>query len=207
MARICETLLASGERVIVSAASEDVIAEIRHTRSLAKLGLSQLAPTVLASTAGPEELIATLRSAGYLPVQEDSGGEIVVESGPVERPSKSRRRATVRPNARLAASELVEGLRAAERQGYGVSPLDPDTTDALTQLNPGLDEASLALLSYAVEHQSDVVITYRNQQGNRSVRAIRPERLYGRWLDSWCHLRNDQRDFTVANIEAVAPVA
>jgi hypothetical protein len=44
----------------------------------------------------------------------------------------------------------------------------------------------------------------RNQAGNRTVRAIQPRQLYGRWLDSWCHLRNAQRDFTVANIESVA---
>jgi predicted DNA-binding transcriptional regulator YafY len=49
------------------------------------------------------------------------------------------------------------------------------------------------------------LITYRNQAGNRTVREIQPRRLYGKWLDSWCHLRDAQREFTVANIESVAP--
>lgn len=35
---------------------------------------------------------------------------------------------------------------------------------------------------------------------------IQPRQVHGPWLDSWCHLRGGQRDFTVANIESVAPV-
>jgi predicted DNA-binding transcriptional regulator YafY len=56
-----------------------------------------------------------------------------------------------------------------------------------------------------VDHHNDVLIVYRDKNGSRSSRAIRPQQVYGRWLDSWCHLRNAQRDFTIANIEAVAP--
>jgi hypothetical protein len=29
--------------------------------------------------------------------------------------------------------------------------------------------------------------------------------VYGRWLDSFCHLRGADREFTIANIESVAP--
>lgn len=68
------------------------------------------------------------------------------------------------------------------------------------------DAVVVGLLSDAVDHQHDVVITYRDRNGSRTVRAIRPNQVYGRWLDSWCHLRNGQRDFTVANIESVSPV-
>jgi len=52
----------------------------------------------------------------------------------------------------------------------------------------------------------DVLITYRNKAGNRTVRTIQPQQLYGRWLDFWCHLRDAQREFIVASIESVAPV-
>ena len=77
--------------------------------------------------------------------------------------------------------------------------------ERLAELNPDLDEAELMLLSDAVDHQRDVLIAYRNQAGNRTVREIQPRQLYGKWLDSWCHLRDAQREFTVANIESVAP--
>jgi predicted DNA-binding transcriptional regulator YafY len=82
---------------------------------------------------------------------------------------------------------------------------DSSSFQRLAQLNGRLDAAELELLSDAVEHHNDVLIVYRDKNGSRSTREIRPQQLYGKWLDSWCHLRNAQRDFAVANIEAVAP--
>ena len=66
-------------------------------------------------------------------------------------------------------------------------------------------DAELELLSDAVEHHHNVLIAYRDKNGSCTTREIRPQQLYGKWLDSWCHLRNAQRDFTIANIEAVCP--
>ena len=81
------------------------------------------------------------------------------------------------------------------------------TFELLAQLNRCLDDAELELLSDAVDHHHDVLITYRDKNGSRSTRTIRPQQLYGKWLDSWCHLRDAQRDFTIANIEAVSPAS
>ena len=66
--------------------------------------------------------------------------------------------------------------------------------------------AEVALLADALERGRDVKIVYRNKEGNRTVRDIRPQKLYGRWLTSWCHLRSAEREFAVAGIEAVGPV-
>jgi predicted DNA-binding transcriptional regulator YafY len=77
--------------------------------------------------------------------------------------------------------------------------------ELLARLNTRLDDAELTLLADAVEHQSDIVITYRDNNGTRTARRIQPNHLYGKWLDSWCHLRDAQRDFSVANIESVSP--
>ncbi len=56
-----------------------------------------------------------------------------------------------------------------------------------------------------MDHQHDVVIAYRDNNGTRTVRQIQPQQFYGKWLDSWCRLRNGQRDFSVASIESVSP--
>src|SRR5262249_31436801 len=106
---------------------------------------------------------------------------------------------------RLDPAELARRL-LADPSGKDTEADTSDTFGRLAELNPDLSEAELVLLADAVEHQRDVRITYRNKTGGRSVREIQPHRLYGRWLDSWCHLRDAQRDFTVANIESVAPV-
>jgi predicted DNA-binding transcriptional regulator YafY len=75
----------------------------------------------------------------------------------------------------------------------------------LAQLNPRLDDAELALLSHAVDNHDDVLTAYRDKNGSHSIRQIRPERIQGRWLESYCHLRGADREFTIANIESVDP--
>jgi predicted DNA-binding transcriptional regulator YafY len=69
-----------------------------------------------------------------------------------------------------------------------------------------LDGAEVAVLTDALERGLDVRIGYRNNAGNRSVREIRPQELYGPWLNAWCHLRSAERQFTVSSIESVSPV-
>ncbi len=58
-----------------------------------------------------------------------------------------------------------------------------------------------------MDHCGDIVITYRDANGTRTVRKIQPQQLYGKWIDAWCHLRNAQREFSVANIESVSPAS
>jgi len=62
--------------------SEPLATEILHTRSLTKLHLSQVAPTVLASPFELDEVLAKLRAAGLSPVAEDALGVAIVESRP-----------------------------------------------------------------------------------------------------------------------------
>ncbi len=65
-----------GRAVVCCLRSDDtaLLAEIRATRSLARLGLSELAPTVLASSSPLEETLTALRAAGFAPVGEDAAG-------------------------------------------------------------------------------------------------------------------------------------
>jgi hypothetical protein len=182
-----------------------MITEIAHTRSLAKLQLAQLAPTVLSSPFELDEVLARLRAAGFSPVAEDAAGVVIVETRSDYRAAVPAGQVRSAPRARLAAAELAYRLMADPTGEHGGDGEASETFERLAGLNPDLDDAELMLLSDAVDHQRDVLITYRNQAGNRTVREIQPRQLYGRWLDSWCHLRGAQRDFTVANIESVAP--
>ncbi|CAM3747012.1 helicase-associated domain-containing protein [Occultella aeris] len=53
---------------------EALVAEVAATRSLRALGLRQVAPTVLAAAAPRPEVLAKLRSAGFLPRELDEHG-------------------------------------------------------------------------------------------------------------------------------------
>jgi hypothetical protein len=188
-------------------ADEVSITEILHTRSLSKLHFSQLAPTVLSSPSSLDDVLARLREAGLSPVAEDAQGTVIVEARHDHQAPAIKRSIITQSRAALSATELARRLLADPHGLTGVAPVDSETFELLAQLNCHLDDAELELLSDAVDHHNDVLITYRDKNGSRSTRAIRPHQLYDRWLDSWCHLRNAQRDFTIANIEPVSPVS
>ncbi|MGH3717570.1 MAG: helicase-associated domain-containing protein [Pseudonocardiaceae bacterium] len=186
-------------------ADEALTTEILHTRSLHKLHFSRLAPTVLSSPTGLDEVLKRLREVGLSPMAEDAQGTVIVEARPDHQASAPEREVITRPRSELSATELARRLTADPQGATMGAAADSATFELLAQLNRHLDDAELELLSDAVDHQTDVLITYRDKNGNRSTRAIRPHQLYGRWLGSWCHLHNAQRDFTIANIEAVGP--
>ncbi len=186
-------------------ADDALITEILHTRSLNKLHFSQLAPTVLSSPNNLDEVLKRLREIGLSPMAEDAQGTVIVEAREDHQAPALDRAIIAKPRSALSATELARRL-ATDPLGETLwAAADSDTFDLLAQLNCHLDDAELELLSDAVDHHNDVLIVYRDKNGSRSTREIRPQQLYGKWLDSWCHLRNAQRDFTIANIEAVAP--
>jgi hypothetical protein len=61
--------------------SEDptLLAELPRVRSLARLGLTELAPTVYASALPVAETLAALRAAGYAPAGEHADGTVAVD--------------------------------------------------------------------------------------------------------------------------------
>jgi hypothetical protein len=186
-----------GSRTCVTG-SEAELAEMLHTRSLGPLHLSRLAPTVLTSPFDLDAVLVKLRGAGFSPMPEDAEGVVIVEErkcgpAPVAR--------TPRARPRVTAADLAARLLAADASGAPESA----THAELVPLAPRLDTAQVVLLAHALDHGTDVRITYRNKDGNRTVREIRPRELYGRWISAWCHLRSAEREFSVAGIEAVAP--
>ncbi|MGD0085089.1 MAG: helicase-associated domain-containing protein [Acidimicrobiales bacterium] len=64
-----------------------VATEVLRSRKTGALHLRQIAPTVLVSDAGPDAVLERLRSAGYLPAQEDASGSVVVPAARCHRGS------------------------------------------------------------------------------------------------------------------------
>lgn len=64
---------------------EALVAELSQARALRTLGLRRIAPTVLVSTASPDETLDRLRAAGYAPALEAETGDTVVRRAPEER--------------------------------------------------------------------------------------------------------------------------
>ncbi len=66
--------------------------EVLRAKKLAKLGLRQIAPTVLVSDSPEHSVLSTLRASGYLPVEESADGKIVRSAVAAERASLDRHR-------------------------------------------------------------------------------------------------------------------
>jgi Helicase conserved C-terminal domain len=178
--------------------SEAEVAEILATRTLATLHLSRVAPTVLVSPFELDEVVARLRKAGLAPMPEDAAGAVILPER-AGKPAPASAAGRARTRKRIPAAELAARLLSRTPR-----PVSRSYT-RLAEMAPHLDEAEVALLADALDHAGDVRISYRNRSGNRSVRTIRPEDLYDRWVSSWCHLRGGQREFAVAGIESVSP--
>lgn len=175
-------------------ADEALTEELLRARALRNLGWSRLAPTVLCSAHASEKVLGALRSAGYSPVVRDDAGAVVIE-GPVSPGTVIER--PVRPS--LTPETLVARLREGAH-----APASP-TVETLAELNARLNPAELDILADAIDRRRRVHLTYRDQNGTITYRAVTPERLMHRWLVAWCHLRNAEREFTVASILNVAP--
>ncbi len=76
-------------RCYIRSDEPSLLAEILVARKAAKLGLQQLAPTVLVSAADAETVIGTLRSTGYLPAEEDNTGSLMVRRRELRRADES----------------------------------------------------------------------------------------------------------------------
>lgn len=175
-------------------ADESLADEIAATRAMRMLRWHRLAPTVLATHASAAGVLALLRDAGYAPALDDGEGGIVVERS-VPAPAAPAWPST--PRAPVGPEEAVARIRA------GGDRAESATAATLADLNPRLDPAEVELLAAAVDDETPVHLTYRSTSGAVTRRVVTPFDLDHRWIEAWCHLRDDERVFTVSSILAV----
>ncbi|NMO90311.1 helicase-associated domain-containing protein [Actinomycetospora sp. TBRC 11914] len=176
---------------------ETLAEELLRTRSLRSLGLVRLAPTVLSSPAAPAAVLEALRQAGHFPVREDESGALTVERDETRLASSAERPA----RDLVTPEDLADRVREA---GIG-HPEDTVTGARLAELAPHLDPVEIDLLADALDEERPVTIVYRGQSGAYTKRVVTPYELHHRRMVAWCHLRDDEREFTVARIQEVLP--
>ncbi|MFD7404504.1 helicase-associated domain-containing protein [Streptomyces sp. NPDC059866] len=202
-----------------------LLAELAAHRKLTRLGLRQLAPTVLVSRTPLEKTLAALRAAGYAPVAETADGTVRVEqnrrpraAGPVPPPrlpggTAGRRNAAARTPQVPAAVDLgalATRLRAAPPStpqpdpGNGI-PFDSDTEEIVAGCARLLSLADVRQLAHAIDEGREVTIEYVAASGSRTVRTLSELELDAPYLYAWCHLRDDDRVFTLSRIHGVMP--
>ncbi|MFF1381157.1 helicase C-terminal domain-containing protein [Streptomyces sp. NPDC058308] len=202
-----------------------LLTELAAHRKLAVLGLRLLAPTVLVSRSPLEKTITALRAAGYAPVAEGADGTVRVDKArrrrtvaPVPNPRKTdgaplRRRAGVpvaQPPAAVDLAALAIRLRAAPANppepdpGSGI-PFGTDTEEIVAGHARSLSLTDVRQLAHAIDEGRALTIEYVAASGNRTVRTLSRLELDPPYLYAWCHLRDDERVFSLSRIHGVMP--
>ncbi|MEV5953556.1 helicase C-terminal domain-containing protein [Streptomyces sp. NPDC051987] len=203
-----------------------LLAELAAHRKLAKLGLRQLAPTVLISRSPLDTTLAALRAEGYAPVAETAEGTVRIEKdrpqraaapGPVPAPRGTRARDSGRTAAAGAAKQsapvdadtVATRLLAAPPTLPDPAPFDggppfaTDTEEIVAGWAKNLPYSDVRQLAHAIDAGVPITVDYVATSGNRTVRTLSRLALDPPYLEAWCHLREDNRVFTLSRIHGV----
>lgn len=205
-----------------------LLAELAAHRRLAKLGLRQLAPTVLISRSPLDTTLAALRAEGYAPVAETDGGTVRIEksrprraAAAVPAPRGSRARSggriaatsTANVSGTLDPSTLATRLLAAAATtsepapSDGGAPFATDTEEIVAGWAKHLPYSDVRQLAHAIDTGQAITVEYVATSGNRTVRTLSRLDLDPPYLEAWCHLRDAERVFTLSRIHGAMNVA
>ncbi len=190
---------------IIQGSDPALLAEIAAHRRLSRLGLRQLAPTVLAGALPADRTLAALREAGYAPVPVDDTGEITVRREPAggrlillpggqvaELEPTPFPVAEPAPDPREHARRLVRARDNTERAGR--------TWAVIGRLAIRLPTAQQSLLGFVVDRGVRALITL----DDGTTATISHGELRQGVLNAWCEEAGDYLDFPLAEISSVA---
>ncbi|MEU4739640.1 helicase-associated domain-containing protein [Actinosynnema sp. NPDC023658] len=192
-----------------------LLREIATHRSLARLSLQPLGPTVLASAKPATETLALLRAAGYAPTTSAVDGTSVVERVP-------RRRAEPPPvrvvtggwRAPLTGQELTKLASAlVERERpkpkFVLPPAEAQRIGAVRLLRDQslvLRDSEVVLLAEALVSRTSVEIAVANGPRSTVKHVITPVDHAAGNLKANCAPRGEHREFLVSRIRSVRAV-
>jgi hypothetical protein len=202
-----------------------LLAELAAHRGLARLGLRQLAPTVLISRSPIDVSLAALRAEGYAPVAETAEGTVRIEKARPQRaaaPVPAPRGTSARDSGRIAAprakapaavdpNTLATQLLAAPPTTPEPAPFDggvpfaTDTEEIVAGWAKRLPYSDIRQLAHAIDAGQAITVEYVATSGSRTVRTLSRLALDPPYLEAWCHLREAERVFTLSRIHGVMP--
>lgn len=181
-----------------------LLSQVLNDKRTASAELRRLAPGVLVSGLGADEVLTVLREAGYAPAGENPGGAVLTR--PPARPRAAGRRTGTEGQTAprpLTPDELAATVREVRA---GDAAVAARRGEAVRQV-PGVTTAStLELLSRAVREGTPVWLGYVDAQGAGTQRVVQPVSLAGGFLQGYDDRRGENRSFAVHRITSVALV-
>ncbi|RCG28123.1 DNA-binding protein [Streptomyces diacarni] len=190
---------------------DTLLAEILADRRAAPLRLRLLAPTVLASQAPPDQLLARLREMGHAPAAESAEGDVLLSRADARRtpprtPPEPVPDGPPAPDATLLAA-AVRAIRAGDHAA--TLPHKP-TAPAAPPPGGGLPRTvmaeTLAIMQSATLTGTPVWIGYVNADGAASQRVIAPVKVEGGFVTAYDHTADEVRTYPLHRITGVAEV-
>lgn len=206
-------------RVRVGAASsyvrcddDTLLAEILADRRAAPLRLRLLAPTVLASPAPPDQLLAKLREMGHAPAAESAEGDVLLARSAARRTPPRTPPAPVPEGPPAPDETLLSAAVRAIRAGDHAATL-PHRPRTPTAPPPeggpprSVMADTLATMQSATLSGAPVWIGYVNADGAASQRVIAPVKVEGGFVTAYDHTADEVRTYPLHRITGVAEVA
>ena len=191
----------------VRAEDPALLAELVADKRCAAVGLRVLAPTVLASPADPDEVLAVLRQVGVAPAAEGPDGELLVRRATAMRsgPRPSPRPVTGEPPAPSAPllAAAVQTVRAGDEDVAELERRRERTRDA-PPLPPMDPTTSLAVLRDALGRRRPVWIGYVDASGSTSRHLVEPLGVEGGRITAFDHEQRSVRSYSVHRVTGVA---
>jgi len=181
---------------------EALLAEVLASPVAAALRLRRLAPTVAASPAPLDELLAALRAAGFAPVGEDAAGEVLELAPTGARVALRRpRRASMAPG--VASVEQREAVVRGVRAGDRAASMTP-AHRLVANGTRASGVATIAVLQQAARSRRSVWIGYVDAQGVASQRVVDPVSVGAGVLEGFDSAAGELRRFALHRITSVA---
>jgi hypothetical protein len=181
-----------------------LLSQVLNDRRTASAELRRLAPGVLVSGLGADEVLTVLRDAGYAPAGENPGGAVLTR--PAARPRAAGRRAGMDPSPSARPLTPPELAATVREMRAGDAALSARRGEAVRSV-PGVTTAStLELLSRAIGAGLPVWLGYVDAQGSGSQRVVQPVSLVGGFLQGYDERRGENSTFAVHRITSVALV-
>ena len=181
-----------------------LLSQVLNDRRAASAELRRLAPGVLVSGLGADEVLTVLRDAGYAPAGENPGGAVLTR--PAARPRAAGRRPGMDPSPSARPLTTPELAATVREMRAGDAALSARRGEAVRSV-PGVTTAStLELLSRAIGAGLPVWLGYVDAQGSGSQRVVQPVSLVGGFLSGYDERRGENTTFAVHRITSVALV-
>lgn len=189
-----------------------LLTEILADRRAAPLRLRLLAPTVLASPAPPDQLLARLREMGYAPAAESAEGDVLLARPDARRTPPRAAPEPVPdgpppPDGPLLAA-AVRAVRAGDHAATLThKPKAPSAPSPSGVLPRTVMAETLATMQSATLTGTPLWIGYVNADGAASQRVIAPVKVEGGFVTAYDHTADEVRTYPLHRITGVAEVA